>query len=256
VLPFGKRRRRAQWRSEPLAPTTRRVIEDTLFYYHWLDAAGRRELDGHTRVLLEEKRFEGAAGLDVEETMRVTIAAHAAVLLLGRDTDYYPLATSIVVYPGGFRTRTHTPLTDSAFIESEEERSGESWHHGTVILAWDEIEHEIDEDTGGNVIFHEFAHQLDDEDGIGDGVPALSGRATRARWQEVMTREYERLGRAADRGARTVMDPYGSESPAEFFACATEAFFCLPLELRQRHTELYHVLAGYYRQDPAELAPY
>ena len=48
-----------------------------------------------------------------------------------------------------------------------------------------------------------------------------------------------------------MIDPYGAESPAEFFAVVTEAFFLAPALLRERHAELYGLLRGFYRQDPA-----
>jgi Mlc titration factor MtfA (ptsG expression regulator) len=49
----------------------------------------------------------------------------------------------------------------------------------------------------------------------------------------------------------TLLDPYGAENAAEFFAVATETFFELPEDLRDLHPELYEVLRDYYRQDPA-----
>jgi len=59
------------------------------------------------------------------------------------------------------------------------------------------------------------------------------------------------LRRAADDGEPTVLDPYGAEDPAEFFAVATETFFERPTELEQRHPRLYEQLRRFYRQDPA-----
>ena len=48
-----------------------------------------------------------------------------------------------------------------------------------------------------------------------------------------------------------MLDDYGGENPAEFFAVATEAFFERPVELRAKHTALYEELRAFYRQDPA-----
>jgi Mlc titration factor MtfA (ptsG expression regulator) len=48
-----------------------------------------------------------------------------------------------------------------------------------------------------------------------------------------------------------VLDPYGADDPVEFLAVAVEAFFEAPLALRQRHRELYAILADYFAQDPA-----
>ena len=67
---------------------------------------------------------------------------------------------------------------------------------------------------------------------------------------KVMAREYQKLCRAADRGLETLIDPYGTTDPAEFFAVVTECFFDTPAEMKERHPELYDLFRGYYRQDP------
>jgi Mlc titration factor MtfA (ptsG expression regulator) len=47
---------------------------------------------------------------------------------------------------------------------------------------------------------------------------------------------------------------YGGTDPGEFFAVATEAFFDLPAQLEEAKPDLYGVLRGFYRQDPAARA--
>ncbi|MFP5307732.1 MAG: zinc-dependent peptidase, partial [Gammaproteobacteria bacterium] len=79
-----------------------------------------------------------------------------------------------------------------------------------------------------------------------EGAPLLSDYT---RWSEVMTREFERLQRHR---RPPVLDPYGAESPGEFFGVVTEAFFQRGPELRRHHAELYALLREYYRLDPAE----
>jgi Mlc titration factor MtfA (ptsG expression regulator) len=66
-----------------------------------------------------------------------------------------------------------------------------------------------------------------------------------------MSREYDRLVRAADHGRVTLLDHYGAENEAEFFAVITECFFQQPLQLRRHHPDLYDLLAEFYRQNPA-----
>lgn len=106
-------------------------------------------------------------------------------------------------------------------------------------------------DDAFNVVFHEFAHQLDQEEGITDSEGFLPGLPEGTRWREVFEEEYERLMAEDEAGRWTLLDPYGAESPAEFFAVATETFFEMPGEMRRRHPELYEALSLYYRQDPA-----
>lgn len=68
----------------------------------------------------------------------------------------------------------------------------------------------------------------------------------------MLEREYHALCDAADRGEETLIDPYGSEDPAEFFAVATEAFMELSAPLRDRHRELYEALSQLFGLDPAK----
>ena len=110
----------------------------------------------------------------------------------------------------------------------------------------------LDVHPGYNVVLHEFAHQLDAEDGITSGTPLLGKCGIYSMWNETLHFEFNRLRKDYEDGRPTVLDNYGAESPAEFFAVATEAFFETPLPVRERHTELYRELVRYYRQDPAQ----
>ena len=62
----------------------------------------RAELLGHVQVFLAEKRFEGCGGLAITDEVRVTIAAQACLLLLHRETDYFPGLVTILVYPSTY----------------------------------------------------------------------------------------------------------------------------------------------------------
>ena len=204
------------------------------------------------QVLLAEKSFEGCGGLALDDEHRVTIAAYGALLLLNRDTDYYPRLESVLIYPSAFLAPVRHPVGAVAALETEEERLGESSSAGALVLSWEDVLADIeDPDAGMNVAIHEFAHQLDEEDPTGEGVPALRSRAEYKAWHEVFSREYEAHCDDVERGRPTLLDEYAAESPAEFFAVASEVFFLLPLDLRMRHPDLYRRLADFYRQDPA-----
>ncbi len=249
---FGfRRRRRERLKRQPFPPAWLAIIERMVPYYHRLSAEDRKELLGLTQVFLAEKHFEGV-GLEITDEIRVTIAAQACVLLLHRDTDFYPTLLSIIVYPQEYYAQTKRRLPDGTVEEGVEARLGESWHRGEVVLSWSDVVRgaAVWQD-GDNVVFHEFAHQLDDEWGSHDGAPALPRRDMLADWSRVFTAEYEQLVEDAQRHRPTVLRKYGATNPAEFFAVATEAFFEKPLALRLRHPELYGQLRLYYQQDPA-----
>ena len=252
MLGFFRKSRRTKLRAEPLPEEWLRILERNVSLYGTLPPDDRRELQGHIQVFLAEKEFEGCGGLEITDEIRVTIAAQACVLLLHREADYYPGLHTILVYPSTYVAHARRWSESGVVTEGPQVRLGEAWRHGPVVLAWDEVEADAaDVRDGHNVVFHEFAHKLDEEDGVHDGVPDLPRRSMYLAWARVLGREYEHLRRDAERGRPTVLDKYGAENPTEFFAVATECFFTTPAQLRRRHPELYAELAEFYRQDPA-----
>lgn len=248
---FFERRRRERIRAEPFPAEWRAILERRFPLYGRLAPEDRSELEGHVQVFLREKSFEGAGGLEITDEVRVTVAAQACVLLLHRDTDYYPRMRSVVVYPAAY-VAEHRSAAGGIVTEGRQTRLGESWSSGAVVLSWSDVRAGArDLRDGHNVVFHEFAHQLDLEDGGVDGVPELEGGSAYRAWARVFSAEYLELRADAKRGRRSVLDDYGATDPAEFFAVATEAFFEKPLALRRKHPELYAELAAFYRQDPA-----
>lgn len=205
----------------------------------------QRELWGHIQVFLAEKRFEGAAGFSVDDAVRVIVAGNASLLLLHRKTEYFPLMRTVVVYPTLYVARYRRPGPGGIVEEGVEIRAGESWPLGTVVLAWDAVL-EVGFGPGArNVVVHEFAHQLDLEDGAMQGVPVLPP-ALREPWRQVLD-EYRDL-RAFPRPT-----PLALENPGEFLAVAMELFFADPGSLRVHHPRIYHLLSMYFRLDPAAL---
>jgi Mlc titration factor MtfA (ptsG expression regulator) len=255
---FGlfRNRRREKLRTRPFPPEWAAILERNMPLYGRLSPEDKRELQGHIQIFLAEKDFEGCGGLEITDEIRVTIAAQACILLLHRDTDYYPGLYSILVYPSAYVAEART-LSPGGFVtEGPQARLGEAWEHGPVILSWDDVRADATEFRAGhNVVFHEFAHKLDEEDGVDDGVPALPRRGMYVAWARVVGAEYERLRRDTAKGRPTVLDKYGAQNPTEFFAVATEAFFTRPGPLRRQHPELYEELAEFYRQDPASGGP-
>ncbi len=212
----------------------------------------RQELRRHVPVFLAEKRFYGCGGLEISEAIRLLIAAQACLLILNRKTDYYGKLQSILVYPSAFVVNRE--LVDEAGVctTRREPRIGESWEVGRVIIAWDEMEGDAgDRLEGENIVLHEFAHQLDQEDGVTDGTPVLDSVARYRMWAEMLGSEFRTLRDKASRGEATVMAHYGAEDAGEFFAVATESFFEQPERLSREHPALYAALRDYYRMDAA-----
>jgi MtfA peptidase len=247
-----KKWRRQRLRTLPLSAEWQRIIERNVSAYSRLSAEDRRELLGHTQVLLAEKHFEGCGGLQLTDEIRITVAAQASVLLLHRDTDYYPRLTSILIYPSAYVVSEEQHIGGGIWEAGEDVRLGHtSAQLGALVIAWDDVIRGARTfDDGDNVVFHEFAHQLDFEDHAVDGTPLLESRQY-VSWARVLGGEYEALRRAANDATATLIDQYGATNPAEFFAVVTELFFERPAALRERHPALYEELRKFYQQDPA-----
>ncbi len=250
---FGfKRKRRRRISAQPFPAHWLEIIERNSPYYRRLTAGEQDELRGHVRVFLDEKRFEGCGGLEITDEIRLTIAAHACLLLLNRETDYYPRMTTVLVYPRHYFAHEAHRLSDGIIMEEMSGREGESWHRGPVVLSWDDVlEGATEPEAGHNVVYHEFAHQLDGEWRTNEGAPTLPQDAMYAEWARVLGGEYERLLDDIRCNRRHLIDDYGATNPAEFFAVVTELFFSKPVPLKRRHPELYAQLKTFYRQDPA-----
>ena len=224
--------RRLKLRSTPIPQEWREILHRRFPLLACLPPEDQRELEGHE---CETRNPKSEAGK--------------------RDTDCYPDLKSILVYPSTYFSR----VTE----EDEEQKTplaAQSWQRGPVILAWDAVQGGVsDRSDGQNVVFHEFAHQLDEEDGRVDGVPVLNAkgplpeRLSRYRsWAKILSQEFAQLQQASAAGQKSVLEEYGATNPAEFFAVATECFFEKPRPMREKHPELYDELKRFYQQDPAE----
>jgi MtfA peptidase len=205
-----------------------------------------------TQLLLDEVPFEGCAGVEVTEEMRVTIAATSCILLVKLAYPRFLDLRRVLIYPGTFVPVR--PVTRHTFIEEAEESEtlGEAWNDGIVVLSWEQVEYDMaNPEDGRNVVLHEFAHVLDHEDGYSDGTPVLDGEAMTSEWSRVLNAEFGKQVKAVESDAPAPLDDYAATDPAEFFAVATEAFFEAPHYVRANLPDLYHQLCRYFRQDPA-----
>ena len=71
----------------------------------------------------------------------------------------------------------------------------------------------------------------------------------------VMQTAFDAHKAALDRREETFFTEHAAENETEFFADATEAFFCRPHDLREEGPGVYELLAAYYRVDPTRWFP-
>ncbi|MEJ7603391.1 MAG: M90 family metallopeptidase [Kofleriaceae bacterium] len=246
-------RRRRKLEEAPFPAHWLPFLDDNVAFYRRLDALTQARLRDLTVVFIDEKTWEGCGGFELTEEAQVTIAAQACVLLLGREHGLYEDVDSILVYPSTMvappRQRGFFELSNTV-ADRETALHGQAWIKGPVILAWDDVL------AGGrghgkrNVVFHEFAHKIDMQDGSIDGTPPLDSAAARRAWAEVCSKTYLELRARVDAGQPTFLDDYGATNEAEFFAVATETYFIQPTKLREQEPALHALLAEFYRFEP------
>ncbi|MFB2918174.1 M90 family metallopeptidase [Aerosakkonema funiforme] len=251
--PILRKRRRNSLKNRPFPPIWNAIIENNLPIYTRLYPGERRRLQGHIQVFLSEKQFIGCGGLQVTEEMKITIAAVACLLLLNERESYFPKLASILVYPSTYLAKETTSTGNYIVEERLVARLGESWTNDQIVLSWEQVKQDTSNwRDGHNVVLHEFAHQLDGEDGKVDGVPVLQQNSDYLIWADVMTKEYQRLCDDVQLDRKTVIDSYGATNTAEFFAVVTETFFEKPHQLHNQHPALYQLLQRYYQLAPVQ----
>jgi Mlc titration factor MtfA (ptsG expression regulator) len=156
------------------------------------------------------------------------------------------------VYPETYVAKVKNTQNSFFVEEGFQQRHGEAWSRGLVVLAWDEVQKGAsDIRDGENLVFHEFAHQLDYDYGATSHIESENDQSSYLSWGWVVGNEYNNLLEALKRNQKTLIDEYGATNLAEFFAVVTEYFFEKPHELQKKHPELYQQLKEFYQQDPA-----
>ena len=213
-----------------------------------LSAEERERLQAKAQQLLADKTLSGAGGLEPDGRMVAMIATQAALPILNLDATWYGRWNEIIVYPSEFVPEREEMDEAGVVHHVRQPLSGEAWEGGPLVLSWGDVEQSGRCD-GYSVVIHEFAHKLDMMNGAVDGLPPLLAQMNRADWAAAFSSAYADFCRRVDAGEPTEIDPYASESPAEFFAVLSEYFFEWPEPLHAAYPAVYEQMQGFYRQD-------
>ncbi len=255
IFAWWRARRRRKLLAQPFPDDWERMLQAHCRHWARLTPAELSQVRNTVRLLIAEKHWEGCNGLVVTAEMRVTIAAHAALMCLGFPGVPFERLVTVLIYPDTFVATPRHRQPWGLEEDSAEPRLGEAWYQGPVILSWREIVKQcVEQPDGRNLVIHEFAHLLDMANFDVDGVPDLPHDVDPRQWAEDFQEEFRRLQRQIRLGRATVLDAYAGTSPVEFFAVGSEAFFEQPTELRHESPRVYDLLRRYYRQDPATRA--
>lgn len=268
---------RALRRGDPAAipePLWQRVLA-ALPPLQALPAPLQSRLRGLSAAFLARKRFSGAHGLTVDDTMALLVAAQACLPLVHRGLPalaWYDGFVGIVLHP--HEVRAPRRLTDEVGVvhEFDEELAGEAMQGGPIVLAWPRVLGAAGgEGVGHNLVIHEFAHAIDlHGKPLGqpaDGCPllprgwlGLTPAAARELWRRELAAAYslhrqrvvmhEHFGAAAP-----WLDPYGASAPAEFFAVSCEAYCVDRARLATEHPVWTALLDALFAHPQAPASP-
>lgn len=222
------------------------VLHARVWQYSLLSVAQRDKLHNCVKVIVNEVDWRGLDGFEVTDGMKVTVAGHISLMLLGLEDDFMEDSRSIYICSQEFDDRNEwDPIYGTDTV------AGRALQNGSTILSWYDV---LNARYGGerNLVIHEFAHHFDRRDKQMEGTLRFSDPMDQQQWTSIVQEEYIDLCDAAATGRWTILRHYGAKNKTEFFAVATECFFESPDRLKRSHWELYDLLATYYNLDPIQ----
>jgi len=177
--------------------------------------------------------------LEINEEIKVMIAFYACLPTIAYRNFCYPSLKYIYIYP---HTIIKDHINQNGIIKKEILISGESLGE-SVIIAWNEAKKEIYHYQKRNVIIHEFAHELDFEEGIIDGIPVFAYDDYN-NFKRIINKCYLKAKN------EKLIDDYAFTNIAEFFAVTTEYFFLNPKTLKIHYPKLFNEYKKIFKINP------
>ena len=239
-------RRRTAALGEEFPAAWRQILSEQVAFYLALTDDEKVRFEKQTQVFLASTRITGVQ-TEVDDTTRLLVAASALIPVFGFPDWEYRNLSEVLIVPDAWQldndpTKEVRPLQGTLLGSVQ---GFQNQHY--MRLSKSSLEQGFrDAVDRQNVGIHEFAHLLDEADGVIDGLPkaALPPELLQS-WTAVMQREI-----AAIQAGKSEINPYATTNEAEFFAVVTEYFFEKPEKLQEHHPELYELLNRTFRQNP------
>ena len=211
--------------------------------YAAMDEAAGARFQRDVQFLMEEFSFEGVQGVRLTDELCLSVAAAAALLLHGHPDWELPGTRSILFYPNRF---------DDYYTDGYSGNyDGMAHEQGPLIMSAPSVRASwMRPADGDNVVLHELAHLFDFDNTGPDGVPSFVDGKSAASWQALVRTEMKRIEQG-----QSILDPYASTAPSEFFAVAVEHFFEQPAAMRKQHPELFEAMTALFNWTPQHPTP-
>jgi Mlc titration factor MtfA (ptsG expression regulator) len=239
-------RRRATALAAAFPAAWRQILGGRVAFYLSLTKKEKARFEKQIQVFLANTRITGVQ-TEVDDTTRLLVAASALIPVFGFPEWEYGNLGEVLIVPDAWKLendpdREVKPL-QGTLLGSVQGFQNQHYMRLSKASLEQGFRDGLDRQ---NVGIHEFAHLLDEADGVIDGLPraALPPELLRP-WAAVMQREI-----AAIEAGKSEINPYAATNEAEFFAVVTEYFFEKPEKLQENHPELYELLSRAFRQNP------
>jgi MtfA peptidase len=230
--------------AQPFPASWEQVLQSHVAFFRSLSAHEKERFRQLVKVFLDEVRITGIQ-TEVDDTIRVLVAASAAIPIFGfHDWEYHRLG-EVLVYPGSFgeeyQTTGHADENILGMVGLKHLR-------GVMILSKPSLLAGFDvPSTGDNVGIHEFAHLVELEEAEHGLPPEVPWRAVQ-HWVQYVARELSHPSKN-----HSYIRSYAYANEHEFFAVLAEYFFKSPDLLEARDPQLYKMLHEMFHQDTASL---
>ncbi|MEP6946109.1 MAG: zinc-dependent peptidase [Acidobacteriota bacterium] len=235
--------RRIRTMEQPFPQQWEQTLESRVDFFTALSADEKERFRQLVKIFLSEVRVTGI-GTEIDDTIRVLVAASAAIPIFGfRDWEYHRLG-EVLVYPDSFGEEYQASDRAESNILG---LTGVHQLRGVMILSKPSLLAGFQTASGrNNVGIHEFAHLVEIEE-LENGPPSEVSWEAVDHWVRYVARELSHPKNPASvRG-------YGYTNEHEFFAVLAEYFFKSPKSLEKMDPELYRTLEDMFHQDPASL---
>ncbi|MEA1954797.1 MAG: M90 family metallopeptidase [Campylobacterota bacterium] len=247
---FRRMWRYKKFKSTPFPKAYETTLQN-IHQYKVLSPTHKEKIHLLILLFIDQKEFVGAK-MSISDEIKVIIAFYACLMRLGFELGEKDHVSTIIVYPEHFIVNNgHTSggiyHNETAVLEGQSA-------NGTVVISWQDIKHDIAQQQKDNVIIHEFAHELDFEDGLADGTPILEGSKNYKTWSKVFSKAFDTLKEQLTNGkvseGYVLLGSYALTNEAEFFAVCSERFFETPKAFKVYFPNIYQELKLFYRLDP------
>ncbi|MGY6530141.1 MAG: M90 family metallopeptidase [Cyanobacterium sp.] len=260
ILALNTNKKRKLIYSSPINKNWLTFLDQNVYLYQKLPNKYKQQLQNYIKIFIAEKDFIGKDGVEVTDEMKLTIASQACLLLIENNpnflhpnrSNYFPYLKYIYIYPGIIQKKHRKNSSENHLLLGQSSVGHKSGKDGDILLSWADVQLESQSPNArGNVVLHEFSHQLDQEFGNATGTPRLKNLEATLIWQNIFKMEYQKLCLSTQVQEPTIIDKYGATNPVEFFAVATETFFIKGKLMAVNHPLLYEQLRQYYQLNPA-----